>query len=269
MTRFGIVCPGWNCSEWVARSLHSVQRQTYPHFKCVVVDDMSSDGTFETAQAAVAGDPRFTVLRNETRQYPLGSIVKASRLAVERPEDVLVIVDADDWLKHDGALQFLADLYADPSVWLSYGSNELLNKPWRERLLGRTVRGQAAPFPSAISQRNLYRYMLGPYLAVHLRSYRKFLWDALRDEDLRDDHGGYFRACADPATMWPMMEMATERHIRYVHEILYVYNNGHALNERGRQPWHQSEQFITAVKIRARPAYQPLRLPEALRTFDV
>ena len=256
--RFGIVCAGRNCSEWVSRCLHSIQSQSYRHFRCVLIDDASSDDTANIAQQAVAGDDRFIILRNESRLYPLGSIVQASRVAAEGPEDVLVVVDADDWLKHDRVLENLAAVYADPEIWLTYGSCELFNKKGLDRLLNRTVRWRAEPYPAAVAKRNLYRYMPGNYLAVHLRTYRKFLWDAVRDEDLRDEDGCYFRACADPATMWPMMEMATEKHLRYLHEILYVYNNDHAQSERGAQPWFESDQFITAVRIRAQPAYDPL-----------
>lgn len=257
--RFAVVCPAWNCAQWVERSLRSLQTQTYRDFRCVLIDDVSSDATFETAQRVVAADGRFTVLRNEQRQFPLANIVRATALAARGPDDVVVILDADDWLKHERVLERLAEVYSDPEVWLTYGSNELYNKPWKARLLRRTVRGQAAPYPRSVASRNLYRVHPGRYLAVHLRSYRKFLWDAIRDEDLRDDDGHYFRTCADPATMWPMMEMATQRHLRYLPEILYVYNNGHGLSEtRKGISFFEQDQFIANIKLRARPRYQPL-----------
>lgn len=260
--RFGIVCAAWNCAQWVTRSLHSIQQQTHANLRCVLIDAASSDTTFETARSAVAGDERFTILRNETRNYPLANIVRATRLVCEQlgPQDVVVIVDADDWLKHERVLERVAQIYADPEVWISYGSAELLNRPWKARLLNRVVRGQAAPYPRAVAERSLYRYMPGKYLATHLRAYRRFLWDALPDVELRDpETGDYYRTAADPATMWPMMEMATAQHIRYVDDILYVYNNNHPLAERGHgQRWTETEQFLTNLKLRARRPLAPL-----------
>lgn len=259
--RFGVVCPAWNCREWVERSLESLRRQTHANFRCVLLDDLSSDDTYDTARRYVAGDERFTILRNETRHFPLGNIVKGQRLLSRElaPEDVLLVLDADDWLKDEGVLAHLAKVYSDPGVWMTYGSCELYNKPWKARLLRRTVRWRAAPYPRRIAQLNLFRYMPGPYLAVHLRSYRRFLWEAVPDAALRDDDGDYFHTCADPATMWPMMELATAAHIRYVPEILYVYNNGHSNSEtRPDIAWTDQDQFVTNTKIRSRPALAPL-----------
>lgn len=262
--QFAIVCPAYRCEQWVARSLRSIQEQTHTRFRCVLIDDVSPDSTFETARAVVAGDGRFVVLRNERRQYPLANLVKATALAGQASDDVVVVVDADDWLKDSRVLERLARVYEDPGAWLSYGSCELLRPPnWRARLrravLGTEFRGAAAPYPPFVCSRSLYRFHPGKFLATHLRSYRKFLWDSLRDEDLRDDDGNYFTAAADAVTMWPMMEMATDRHIRFIRDILYVYNNDHGLSENRQQAsWFESDQYRVNLQVRARPPYAPL-----------
>ncbi len=257
--RFAVVCPAFSCAPWVVRSLHSIQQQSHRNFRCVLIDDLSPDKSFDLARAAIAGDPRFTVLRNEVRQYPLANIVRGTKLAAENPDDVVVIVDADDWLKHDRVLERIAGIYSDPSVWLTYGSCELVRRPLRARLLRRTVRGRAAPYPDIVRQRNLYRYQPGYFLATHLRTYRRFLWDGLRDEDLRDEDGVYYKAAGDAVTMWPLLEMATDRHIRYVSDILYVYNNNHPLSENLQSAsWTDSDQFRINVTVRAKPPYAPL-----------
>lgn len=261
--RFAIVCPAYRCRDWIARSLQSIRNQTYRSFRCVVIDDVSGDGTLEAAFAAVAGDARFTVLGNEQRRFALANLVQATALAALSPQDVVVVVDADDWLRDERVLERLARVYADASVWLTYGSSELLRptgyRARLKKLLGRPARCHAAPYPAFVRERSLYRYHPGRFLATHLRTYRKFLWDGIRDEDLRDERGAYFEATADPATMWPMMEMATDRHIRYIPDLLYVYNNDHALSDnRQRRSWYETEQFRINVLLRARKAYAPL-----------
>jgi glycosyltransferase involved in cell wall biosynthesis len=257
--RFAVICPAFRCEQLVSRSLRSIQAQTYGQYRCVLIDDVSDDNTYRQACETVAGDARFTVLRNETRQYPLANLVKATALAALDANDVIVVVDADDWLKHDRVFERLAAIYADPNVWLTYGSCELLRRPWRARLRGRIVRGSAAPYPKIVQERNLYRYHPGSFLATHLRSYKKFLWDGIRDEDLRDDDGHYFKAAGDAAIMWPLMEMATNQHIRYIEDVLYVYNNDHGLSENAQaQSWYCTEQYRVNVCVRARKPYAPL-----------
>lgn len=257
--RFAVVTGAWQCERWIGRSIASVRNQSYDRIRAVVIDDASSDATYRHAVAAVAGDDRFTVIRNERRAGMLANIVRATRLAAQAPDDVVVIVDGDDWLKHERVFERLAALYADPAVWLSYGSHELYRPRLRDRLRGRRTLGQAAPIPDSVARLGLFRYQNGPWRASHLRTYRKFLWDGVRDADLRDDDGEYFSSAADVATMVPLLEMATQAHIRFVPDVLYVYNNDHALSDnREPVPVSERQQFVCALKIRALPRYAPL-----------
>lgn len=256
--QFAVVSPAFCCERWVQKCIGSIRSQTHGQFRCVMIDACSTDRTYERARHAVEGDDRFTILRNPVRQYPLANIVEATRHAAQAPDDVIVIVDGDDWLKHDRVFERLASLYADPEAWLTYGGSELRRRPLRARLLGRPHL-RALPYPEAVRRDNLYRYHPGNFPAAHLRSYRKFLWDALRDEDLRDADGQYFRAAGDFATMLPMMEMATDRHIRHLTEVMYVYNNDHPLNEnRQAVAWTATEAYRVNLAVRARPPYAPL-----------
>ena len=255
---FLLVSAAYQCAPWVERCLGSVLSQSYPHFRMVMVDDCSTDGSLERARATVGDDPRFQLIGNTDRRFPLANIVRASAEVGGRPDDVLVILDGDDWLAHERVLEQLAALYADPEVWMSYGSHQLSYPPRRrDRWLRRTVRGKVYRYPEVVAELGAYRYY--DFIAAHLRSYRRFLWDALRDEDLRDGEQGYFRAAADAVTMWPLLEMATPRHWRYLDEVLYVYNNKHGLSEN--RPSSRREQLRVAMTVRAKPPYAPLRRP--------
>jgi len=53
-----VVVPACNAERYVARTLHSVVRQTYPHIEIVVVDDGSSDHTADIVRQIAATDPR-------------------------------------------------------------------------------------------------------------------------------------------------------------------------------------------------------------------
>lgn len=260
--RFALVAPAWNCAQWVGRCVESIRRQTWRNFRCVLIDAASTDGTATVAEAAAAGDPNIQVVRDTVRRYPLENLLRATALAARDPEDVVVVVDGDDWLKHPRVLERMAEIYSDPEVWLTYGSHELLHRPWLDRVLGRKSHVRSQPYPPSTARLNLYRHNKGPFLAGHLRTYRKFLWDAIRDEDLRDDDGRYWPAAGDAASMYPMMEMATERHIRFIPDVLYVYNNDHANSETNPAtgvPRHERPQFVCSMKIRARPCYSPLQ----------
>jgi len=252
---FLIVSASYQCVQWVARCIESVRGQTYPHFRHVLVDDCSTDGTAERARQLTAGDARFQVIANTERRFPLANIVRASAEIGGGPNDVLVVLDGDDWFAHANVLDDLAGLYGDRAVWLSYGSHTLTYPPRRiDRWLRRAVRGKVYAYPEVVAEFASYRYY--DFIAHHLRSYRRFLWEAIRDDDLRDADGGYYRAAADLATMIPMLEMATPAHWRFVPREHYVYNNKHGYSEN--RPGSRREQLRVAMEVRSKPRYQPL-----------
>ncbi|CAG9932790.1 glycosyltransferase family 2 protein [Candidatus Nitrotoga arctica] len=60
-----ICIPTYNGEKYLAQCLDSVRAQTYSDFEVLVVDDCSSDTTFEIASEYATRDSRIRVLRNE------------------------------------------------------------------------------------------------------------------------------------------------------------------------------------------------------------
>ena len=68
MTNFGqelisIIVPAYNSEQFIGESLNSISNQTYHNWECIIVDDQSTDSTFEIALKYVETDNRFTVLK--------------------------------------------------------------------------------------------------------------------------------------------------------------------------------------------------------------
>ena len=60
---FKIIVPMYNVEEWVETTIQSVKEQTYKNYQCVLVDDMSTDGTVKTVRKLIKGDKRFNPLK--------------------------------------------------------------------------------------------------------------------------------------------------------------------------------------------------------------
>ena len=45
-----ILIPAFNAQEWIAETIQSALRQTWPHKEIIVVDDGSTDGTLAIAR---------------------------------------------------------------------------------------------------------------------------------------------------------------------------------------------------------------------------
>lgn len=162
-------------------------------------------------------------------------------------EDIICIVDGDDWLAHKNALSIVAETYAkNPSIWLTYGSFESF--PSGE--VQYDFYNQALP-PSVISQNSFRDF---PWIFCHLQTFKYFLWKKVRDEDLRDHQGTYFRVCGDRARFYPLLELAGE-HIHRIADILYIYNLTNPLSHFRIRP---QEQQSTLKEVLTKSPYTPL-----------
>ncbi|SCB61677.1 Polysaccharide deacetylase [Rhizobium aethiopicum] len=86
--------PAYNAEDTLTECLISLQRQTQTNWQAVVVDDGSSDRTWEVLQGIAATDARILPLR-QTNAGAAAARNHAARLAAA---PLLCMLDADDWL---------------------------------------------------------------------------------------------------------------------------------------------------------------------------
>ncbi|MBX4970151.1 trifunctional glycosyltransferase/class I SAM-dependent methyltransferase/polysaccharide deacetylase [Rhizobium binae] len=86
--------PAYNAEDTLAEAIASLQRQTKSNWQAVVVDDGSSDRTWERLEVIAAADSRIVAAR-QTNAGAAAARNHAARLAAAR---LLCMLDADDWL---------------------------------------------------------------------------------------------------------------------------------------------------------------------------
>lgn len=140
--RVTVLIPAYNRAQYLTSAIDSVLSQTEQHWCCIVIDDCSTDGTKEIANAYSAKDPRISVV-SLPENRGLGQALNAGLELVETP--FFVILDSDDWFADDTIEQCLTTLEsaaADVSMVCANGVN------WAEQSDGRlerrdTLHGQA------------------------------------------------------------------------------------------------------------------------------
>ncbi|MBF8262945.1 MAG: hypothetical protein HW387_610 [Parachlamydiales bacterium] len=137
---FTIVLYAHNASDWCERALRSVFEQDYERYRIVFVDDGSVDGTLEKAQQFVVQnhqDQRVIAVRNETALGPVGSLYRAAEHCQDM--EIIIPLDARNWLAHDGVLSRLNQVFQNPDTWISmaqsieYPSYGIVNPPAIDR----------------------------------------------------------------------------------------------------------------------------------------
>jgi chlorobactene glucosyltransferase len=94
--KVSILVPARNESEHVEETLNRLLDMEYPDFEVIVLDDVSTDDTFQRAQAIAWRDPRLSVIRGQP--LPAGWLGKnwaCYQLAQHAKGDILIFTDAD------------------------------------------------------------------------------------------------------------------------------------------------------------------------------
>ena len=73
--KFKIIIPVYNAENYIGRCLSSVQVQAYNDWEAIVVDDASTDRTFEIASGVAREDDRITVYKNSENKKAIANVV--------------------------------------------------------------------------------------------------------------------------------------------------------------------------------------------------
>jgi glycosyltransferase involved in cell wall biosynthesis len=117
-----IVTPMYNEAEHVGECIESILSQTYKNWEYIIVDNCSTDGSFEIAQAYARKDDRIRVFK--TTQF-LDAIPNhnAALRKISRTSKYCKVVFADDWIFPECLDRMVAVAEANPSIGIvgAYG----------------------------------------------------------------------------------------------------------------------------------------------------
>jgi glycosyltransferase involved in cell wall biosynthesis len=215
---FTVIVPSYNNERWVKKNLNSIFSQDYPYFRVIYINDASKDRTGELVQQYIKKhnlQHKCTYIENKTNQGALYNLYYAIHSCHDK--EVVVTVDGDDWLAHSQVLTRVSQEYQDSNVWMTYG-NFVTNQ--------RNV-SCCDYYNPEIIQKNTFR--TDRWKASHLRTFYAQLFKLIQYRDLQYQ-GRFFKVAWDLAMMFPMLEMAQERH-RFIPDVLYVYNVENILND--------------------------------------
>lgn len=231
------------CEEWIGHCLTSLRSQSWRDWEAFVTVDACGDRTYQQAQDVARYDSRISITRNEGQHFSMRNLMGGIARSNAAPEDIIVIVDGDDWLLHDDSLRIIARTYAEERCWLTYGS-------WVSNMAATPGRWPGYPDDA-------YNFRSLPWLGTAIRTWKKWLWDLVDPADFRDRRGEFFRVVEDVAAMFPMMEMSTVRRIRHIAEPILFYN---------RHPYAAArvmgdEMEENTIWLRSRPKYSAVDGP--------
>lgn len=262
--KFRIITPSYNNEEWIEYNLASILNQTYRNYKVTYIDDASTDSTYEKVKEVVGGLPNWNVIRNSKNRGAMYNYFHKLNDYIEHPEEIVVHLDGDDWLYDETVLEKLNSFYNEKDCWMTYGGFIVWDGPEAEPTLPYP---QSTEHPDFVHKYKLYRQ--DHWRASHLRTYRAFLLQAVKLEDLKSlQDGEYYWHAADLAFQYPCMEMCPKEKIQVVDFYDCVYNHSKANQVRT----HEREAAGNAkyeIEIRNRKKYSENLLGEKLPQVNI
>jgi glycosyltransferase involved in cell wall biosynthesis len=93
--RVAVIIPAYNRADLLREALDSVLEQTYDDWETIVVDDASSDDTYEVAESYSRRDPRVKALKLDRNRGIAGARMEG--IAAAGDGEFICLLDSDDY----------------------------------------------------------------------------------------------------------------------------------------------------------------------------
>lgn len=216
MPHLKVIVPFYNAEEFLIQCQESLLAQTNNNWQAILADDCSSDKSSEK----IIKHDKIIYRRNETRTTALENIHRSIIASNPEDDDVICLLDGDDFLFRKNALDIVNSLYNDETL-LTYGQYI-----WPNGMIGHCI-----PY----TEQSFKMLRNGGYWASHIRTFKYKLYKELLNQDpslecYKDENGSFFKTCYDIAIMTPLMEIAGYSKIKFNPDPVYYYRT-HAAND--------------------------------------
>lgn len=211
--KISVVIPAYNVESYIARGIESSLGQSYGNIELVIVDDGSSDGTWNVVERYL-GDARV----KSARQVNTG-VSRARNHALDMATgDYVMFLDSDDWLEPDTCEQLLRMQRAHPNLLIAADAYFVTMDNGHEirEAQGRGLSPRKLSIDDAILE-------FGVFNSIHIGSscYKLFSMEAIRNHGLRFDESishtedglfvfDYLKCCKglyyEPLPLWNILE---------------------------------------------------------------
>lgn len=229
------ISPTYNSSFQLRDLYDSLKEQTNKNWNWVILNDMSTDDTYDIAKEIEAADEleRVTVINHKEKKYALRGIYDYLSSYNDHSEAIIAIVDGDDALCNENTVDIILKEYND---------NKDLEALWTAHTWDINSMNISAEIPGNI---NPYHY---PWVSSHLKTFKANVFKKIHSNNFKDLDGQWFERGYDQALYLPILHIAKKR--KYLNEICYLYRlNSNSLKIRN---WKEKDQMDTVRLVRAR-----------------
>ena len=227
------------------RCWQSVINQTRDDWGAIIIDDDSENDIADYIKAVIEPySKRAVFVDNPERKGILENIHHAIHDYCINPYSAIVILDMDDMLLSNYTLHALDAEYLKGA----------------DMVIGEALKVGARILPFIPDFKNPRNERLGD-VWIHLRSFRKYLFDVVKKEDFMKD-GTWMSKFTELTYTVPIAELA--RYPTHIHWPIYCWEPGHKRDEE-----HYRVNTINKVFIRGKQPYMSICLSRSFKGYSM
>lgn len=202
-----VIVPTFNSGGYTRACLESLKAQSVP-FMAHVVNDASYDQTDEIARSCIGQDERFTYRVNSQNLKSLWNIANTLDNLQADPEDIVCLLDGDDYLTRSDALQIVRETYYGTGCEASFGNYVTCD--------GETIRTRGI----TQTEREIGHYRIDGWRYNPLRTFKFKVWRHISQNRYLKMGGQFLPDTGDQALFFCVLELVGGN-AAYIEEPLY------------------------------------------------
>lgn len=122
-----VIVPVYNSEQYISRCIDSILKQTYTRFEVLIVDDGSTDGSYQLCSRFADCDNRIRLVHQEHKGV---AYTRKSAISMAVGE-YMIFVDSDDWIEPDYLQMAVDNMNSMDAVIMGYYADDekCLNMP--------------------------------------------------------------------------------------------------------------------------------------------
>ena len=205
MKKVVFISPMYNASYHLPDLIESMKEQTNNNWEHIIIDDMSTDESYDIACELTRDNDHFQVRKNKQKKWALKNVVEVAREYQNDPDIIIANIDADDSLCNENTVSILLNSYKSPD----------LDTAWTSHTWDINGMNISRELPEGV---NPYQF---PWCSSHLKTWRSTKLLEIDDSNFKDLDNNWFKRGYDQALYLPLLKISNKR--KFINEICYLY----------------------------------------------
>jgi glycosyltransferase involved in cell wall biosynthesis len=220
-SQFCFVIASFNNEANIEKNLGGLARQTNTNWRCIYVNDCSTDNTdslFFDLVSKYNIKSKVTYIKNAKRSGQAYSKYTAYKFV--KDFEIVCILDGDDWLSDDNVLTRLSEIYSNKSIYMVSSNFNV----WYNGEIEKSY--TFSTYPENILNNKSFRRQ-PKWMIRHLKTGYGIFFKSIPKEYLTLN-GEWLRVCTDVAEYYSALELSYGKYLA-VDDVMYVYNKTNSL----------------------------------------